>query len=170
MVMKRLPMYLLPILLIAGCGGGKKSEGATSTTEQKAQQTAAVGQTQAPAQSEQVSEFGVGPIQEPLNIPESIDEALAKKGEELFDKKGCTACHTLDEKKVGPPLRYVADSVRPEWIMNMIMNPDQMILKDPRAKKLLEEYGVPMTNQNVSKEEARAILEFLRKSAREKKN
>ncbi len=158
-------MYLLPILLVVGCGGGSKSETGSAT-----EQTATVEQTQSTAQNEQVSEFGVGPIQEPLNLPETIDEALAKKGEELFDKKGCTACHTLDERKVGPPLRYVADSVRPEWIMNMIMNPEEMILKDPRAKRLLEEYSVPMTNQNVSKEEARAILEYLRKAAREKKN
>ncbi len=168
--MKRLPMYLLPILLVVGCGGGKKSESSSNTTEQKAQQTATVEQTQATAQSEQVSEFGVGPIQEPLNLPETIDEALAKKGQELFDKKGCTACHELDKKKVGPPLRGVTDQRPPEWIMNMIMNPDEMILKDPVAQKLLEEYGVPMTNQNVSKDEARAILEFLRKAAKEKKN
>jgi len=158
-----LPLYGLPLLLVIGCGGGSNTE-TTGTAEQKVEQTTTQNQ---PAQ-EQVSEFGVGPIQKPLNIPESIDEALAKKGEELFDKKGCTACHSLDEKKVGPPLRYVADSVRPEWIMNMIMNPEEMILKDPRAKRLLEEFSVPMTNQNVSEEEARAILEYLRKAAREK--
>jgi len=161
-------LLLVPALWLAGCGGGGKESASESapTTEQ----TTMVADQNNRNDDQQVSEFGVGPIQEPMNIPETIDEALAKKGEELFDKKGCTACHTLDDRKVGPPLRYVADSVRPEWIMNMIMNPEEMILKDPRAKRLLEEYGVPMTNQNVSKEEARAILEYLRKAAKEKKN
>jgi len=156
--------YVLPVLLIVGCGGGNKSE-TKETGAQKVEQTAT-----AQATSEKVSEFGVGPIQEPLNLPETIDEALAKKGEELFEKKQCTSCHKLDERLVGPPLRDVVNQRPPEWIMNMIINPEEMILKDPVAKKLLEEYGVPMTNQNVSVDEARAILEFLRKAAKEKKN
>ena len=99
----------------------------------------------------------------------TYDEALAKKGEELFDKKGCTACHDLDSRKVGPPLRDVALKRDPEWIKHMIMKPDSMILHDPIAQKLLEEYSVPMTNQNVSEEEAKAIIEFFKKAASEKK-
>ncbi len=165
MSIKRLSLYLLPVLLVVGCGGGGKAEG-SGATEQKAMQTADA--TQSPAEGEKVSKFGIGPVQEPLNLPETIDEALAKKGEEIFDKKGCTACHELDSRKVGPPLRDVVNQRPPEWIMNMIMNPEEMILKDPVAQKLLEEYGVPMTNQNVSMEEARAILEYLRKAAKEK--
>ncbi len=99
----------------------------------------------------------------------TYDEALAKKGEELFDKKGCTACHDLDTRKVGPPLREVVKRRDPEWIKHMIMKPDSMILHDPIAKKLLEEYSVPMTNQHVSEEEAKAIIEFFKKAASEKK-
>ncbi len=157
-----LGLLITPLALVS-CGGGSKGE----TKETPAEKEKVVAETE--KASEQVSEFGVGPVQEPLNLPETIDEALAKKGEELFEKKQCTSCHKLDDRLVGPPLRDVVNQRPPEWIMNMIVNPEEMILKDPVAKKLLEEYGVPMTNQNVSVEEARAILEFLRKAAREKK-
>lgn len=152
--------------VLVGCGGSKDESKTQSSTPDKAEVT-----TQAQPQqiSQQASEFGVGPIQEPLNLPETIDEALAKKGEELFNSKGCTACHALDERKVGPPLRDVVNKQKPEWIMNMILNPDEMVQKDPIAKKLLAEYSVPMTNQHLTKEEARAVLEFLRKAAKEKK-
>ena len=47
--------------------------------------------------------------------------------------------------------------------MNMILNPDVMVQEDPIAKKLLmENNGSPMANQNLTNEEARAVLEYFR--------
>ena len=50
----------------------------------------------------------------------------------------------------------------PEWIMNMILNPEEMVANDPIAKELLVEYNSPMANQSLTEEEARGILEFFR--------
>lgn len=108
---------------------------------------------------EVASDIGVGPIKELKLGP--IDQSLVKKGKDIFDSK-CTACHKLDEKYVGPPLRGVTKRRKPEWIMNMILNPSEMIQKDPIAKELLAEYPTPMPFQNVSEGDARAILEYLR--------
>lgn len=44
----------------------------------------------------------------------------------------------------------------------MILNPSEMIQKDPIAKELLAKYPTPMPFQNVSEEDARAILEYLK--------
>ncbi len=47
--------------------------------------------------------------------------------------------------------------------MNMILNPEEMVQKDPDAKALLIEYnGSPMANQSLTEEEARNILEYFR--------
>ena len=47
--------------------------------------------------------------------------------------------------------------------MNMILNPEEMVQKDPLAKELLIEFnGSPMANQNLTQEEARAVLEYFR--------
>jgi len=46
--------------------------------------------------------------------------------------------------------------------MNMILNPDEMVQKDPIAKALLAEYLSPMANQNLTEEQARAVLEYFR--------
>ena len=47
--------------------------------------------------------------------------------------------------------------------MNMILNPDVMVNEDPLAKDLLMEFnGSPMANQNLTEDEARAILEYFR--------
>ena len=51
----------------------------------------------------------------------------------------------------------------PEWIMNMILNPEEMMAKDPIALKLLAAYNfAPMANQSLTEEEAREILEYFR--------
>ena len=39
------------------------------------------------------------------------------------------------------------DRRTPEWVMNMILNPDVMEKQDPIAKKLVEEYNTLMLNQ-----------------------
>ena len=47
--------------------------------------------------------------------------------------------------------------------MNILLNPTEMLQKDPIAKALLKEYNnIQMLNQNLSQEEARAIVEYLR--------
>jgi hypothetical protein len=46
----------------------------------------------------------------------------------------------------------------------MITNPEEMTKKDPVAKALFEKHLVQMTFQNVSDDETRQILEFLRKN------
>ncbi len=56
----------------------------------------------------------------------------------------------------------VTEKRKPEWIMNMILNPDGMLKDDEEAKKLLAEFAAPMANQNLTEEQARAILEYFR--------
>ncbi len=91
-----------------------------------------------------------------------IDHAMAEKGKTTYDVK-CQACHSTGENRVvGPGWKGVTTRRKPEWIMNMIMNVDVMLSEDPEAQKLLEECLVRMPNQNLSKDEARQVLEFMR--------
>jgi len=51
----------------------------------------------------------------------------------------------------------------PEWVMNLLLNPTEMLKQDAIANALLKEYNnVMMLNQNLSEEEARSIVEYLR--------
>jgi cytochrome c len=102
--------------------------------------------------------------------PPPIDHALAEKGEELFKTKGCTACHTIGGGRLtGPDLAGVTERRNLEWIQNMILNPDEMLEKDPIARELLATYMVKMTNQNVAPEQAQAIIMYLREKDSKKK-
>ena len=106
---------------------------------------------------------GVGPVQI-LNLENDIDKTLANTGELLFTSK-CTSCHKLSsEKGIGPGLKGITNRRRPEWIMNMILNPMEMTQKDSLAKELLAIYYSQMLDNNLTHQEARSILEFLRTS------
>ena len=93
-----------------------------------------------------------------------LDAALANGGAKIYDVK-CSGCHKLtDEKLVGPGWKGVTERYKPEWIMNFITNPDAMLDKDPKAQAMLEICLVRMPNQNLSDNEARNVLEFMRKN------
>lgn len=101
---------------------------------------------------------------ESLALGASVDNAMAKQGEEIANVK-CTSCHKItDEKLVGPGWKGVTTRKAPEWIMNFITNPDPMIDKDPEVQAQLEICLVRMPNQNLSDEDARKILEFMRQN------
>lgn len=99
-----------------------------------------------------------------VELGATLDQAMAKKGEEVAGVK-CASCHkTTGEKLVGPGWKGVTERRKPEWIMNFITNPDPMIDKDPEVQAQLEICLVRMPNQGVSDDEARGILEYMRKN------
>ena len=104
---------------------------------------------------------GVGPI---INVilEDKVNISMANSGEKLFNQL-CTSCHIINEDYIGPAMSGILDRRSPEWIMNMILNPIQMLEEDPIAIDLLEKYNFEyMYNQNLLEEEAREILEYFR--------
>ena len=97
-----------------------------------------------------------------IQLTHPLNAQWVSEGKNIYDVK-CQACHKLtNEKLVGPGWKGVTQRRKPEWIINMITNVDMMLEKDPEAQKLLEECLVRMPNQNLTKEEARKVLEFQR--------
>ena len=108
-----------------------------------------------------MSNKGVGPIKS-VTFADEIDAELAAKGQKTFSTI-CVACHMAEQRLIGPALKGVFERRSPEWVMNMILNPDGMLKEDPIAQALLKEYNnAVMLNQNLSEEDARAVAEYLR--------
>lgn len=104
---------------------------------------------------------GIGPVKD-IKLPKEINAEMVSAGRELFDTK-CISCHIAEKNLVGPAPKGILERRSPEWIMNMIMNPTEMLKKDDFAKELLAEFkGVPMINEQITEKEARAILEYFR--------
>ena len=104
---------------------------------------------------------GIGPVSE-IVFDNEINQNQAQSGKKLFNQL-CTSCHMIKEESIGPAIKGILDRRSPEWIMNMILNPTEMVQKDPIAKKLLAEYNNEyMYNQNLIEDEAREIIEYFR--------
>ena len=152
---------LIPVLFIAGvtflyaCGG---SAGQASTDNTAASSTASSDIDPAgKSDSKGIGRFTSVEVG-------AIDAAMAAKGQAVFTAK-CSACHkTTDQKVVGPGLLGVTKRRTPEWIMNQITNPVEMEQKDPVGQALLAKHLTQMTFQNVSDDETRQILEYLRQN------
>lgn len=109
--------------------------------------------------------YGIGPVTERLDIGDELNMDMVAQGRQVFDAI-CAACHQLDASISGPRLRNVTDNREPEFIMNYILNPDEMRELHPVGQELDEEYTIRMVNMGVSREDARAIVEYLRAAAR----
>lgn len=146
----------LPLsILLLSCGESKKKD--ISDFQAKAPAETA---TQSAATADPLKNKGIGPVKT-LELGE-VDQTLADAGKAIFDAN-CTACHKTDKKFIGPAPKDILQRRSPEWVMNMILNPEEMLQQDPIAKQLLvEANGAPMANQNLTEEQARQVLEYFR--------
>ncbi len=143
-----IPLFFMIISLLSSCDN--KENSANSNSNKKATETI-----------DPKADKGVGPITS-LILDDKIDESMVKKGHEVFQAK-CTACHKPDVKYIGPSPKGVLDRRSPEFVMNMILNPEKMIAENATVKQMIgENNGAVMANQNLTKEEARAVLEYFR--------
>ena len=146
--------------LIWACNGGARSipddNGSPSNTS--AENAEASSST---ASSEAEDAKGIGKFTH-VDLSTTIDKSMVTAGEKIYDLK-CSACHHLDGTKlVGPGWKGVTQRRKPEWIMNFVTNTDENLDKNAQAMSLLEECMVRMPNQNLSDDDARHILEFMR--------
>ena len=152
MKLKYLAIAVLSISLLS-CGGEKEKSVTPKKEEIKKEEALET------VKIETNADKGVGPITS-LTLGE-IDQAMAVEGKAIYRAK-CTACHKLSKRFVGPALKGITERRTPEWIMNMILNPEVMVVENEAAKQLLIEYSAPMANQSLTEDEARKILEYFR--------
>ena len=156
------------IVTLMSCGGKEEKKNNEIQIGQKPAATETAAETTTTAASDvkasetvDLTNKGIGPIKSVELAPE-IDQAMAAKGMEVYKTK-CMACHKPDKKFIGPAPKGILERRTPEWVMNMILNPDEMTQKDPLAHALLKEFnGSPMANQGLTEEEARQVLEYFR--------
>ena len=135
-------------LLISSCGGGVDKDAKPIDIEE-------LTKNQPETHGTEIKESDIT-ISTPLNAE------WVNAGKSIYELK-CMSCHRLtDERLVGPGWKDVTTRRQPVWIMNMIINVEMMLETDPEAQKQLEQCLVRMPNQNVSLDEARGILEFMR--------
>jgi mono/diheme cytochrome c family protein len=153
--MRRLRFVLGPLFalsaLATACGGGKDAPPA---------QGSAPGAAPAGGLTAFEQENGIGPVKQVIDLG-PIDSEKAEEGKALFEAK-CVLCHKLTERYVGPALGGVTERRTAAYIMNMILNPEEMYTRHPVARQLLAEHMTQMPNLGLTQDQAREIVEYLR--------
>ena len=162
--MKRASLFAMlvttvTLTILSGCGAkndagqGEPSANAPPATTPPA---SAPADTAAPATT---SPYDSGPRagEQPVN------GGMAAKGEKLFTSKGCVVCHGFGKVITCPDLKGVSMRRTAMWMEQQILHPEVMVKQDPIARELRTHYSLPMTNQGLTPDEARAVIEFLKK-------
>ncbi len=148
-----IPIFIFLLLINCSGGSSEKKESAAPPPKSMVEEEPA-------APADPMDNKGVGPIKN-VELGE-IDMAMVEEGKQIYQTM-CTLCHKPDQKHIGPALKGVLSRRSPEWIMNMILNPEVMVKEDPMAKQLLADFNnLPMANQNLTEEQARKVLEYFR--------
>jgi len=128
----------LLLVIVSGCGGEEYSE--------------------KPLTNHQLR-HGIGPVDTVQLAP--LNQRLARNGKQIFRDK-CMKCHLMDKPNLGPPLGDVLRNRTPEFVMNMILNPQENVMRHPVLQKYRQQYNQMMTSQGLDSTAARAILEYFR--------
>jgi hypothetical protein len=153
-------LLILPVLAISlfACSGNKENK-----TEATQEGGSPLKDIMDDTSGYAANEKGIGKFTD-IQLPATLDEKSAAQGSGIYDLK-CSSCHKLtNERLVGPGWEGVTQRRKPEWVMNFVTNTDEMLNKDPEAQSMLETCLVRMPNQSLSDEDARHVLEFMRKN------
>lgn len=89
--------------------------------------------------------------------------AIAAKGEEAYLKGGCNGCHVIGQVSSGPDLTGVLlrHENAEKWVSDFIKNPASKY-EDDYVKAMINYFNLRMPNQNMSDEEIKNIIEYLK--------
>jgi len=152
-------MVIIASVIAAQCGSntqnGKKTSGSDSIVTKVRVDTVVVFVG--------VNNRGVGRFRD-IQLQDPPNAAMVAKGKAIYQSK-CFACHKLSsEMLVGPGWEGVTRRRTPEWIMNWVTNTRVMLDKDLAAQAEMAVCLIRMPNQDLTDEQARNVLEFMRQN------
>ena len=157
-----LAALLIAAVMVTGCSKGGDTGGSSASAPaggSSASAPAAGSGSAAPAGGlATVSAYDAGP--RAGEAP--VDPSVVKKGEALFQSKGCSACHGFGRRISCPDLNGVTMRRTAAWMEHQILHPDVMTKQDPIAHQLFAQYSLQMPNQGLTADEAHAVIEFLK--------
>jgi cytochrome c5 len=105
------------------------------------------------------------PIKESdIQLDKTINQNMSKKGKAIFLSK-CKVCHYLGtEKLTGPGFKNITKRRSISWIMSFMVHTEQMLNNDPVAKNQKAMFNISMPPLNLSFDDARNVLEFMRQN------
>ena len=145
-------LLMLAVAAIVGCGAKQDAASAAPVSDAATASPASGGVLAK-------SRYDEGP----RAAEAKVDAGLAKLGGPVFQTHGCPACHGWGVRLSGPDLKGVTMRRTAQWMENQILHPDVMAKQDPISHGLLATYSLQMPNQGLTNEQARQVIEYLKK-------
>ncbi len=158
--------FLYTLILVIGivaiqCGSNTQNEGNTKTAASDSNAQRVNKDTVIVFLG--INSKGLGRFRN-VKLSHPPDEEMSAKGKAIFESK-CFACHKLStEMLVGPGWTGVTKRRSSEWIMNWITNTKVMLDRDLAAQADMAVCLIRMPNQDLTDDQARFVLEFMRKN------
>ncbi len=151
---RALLLLALVVLTVAGCGRREPQAEQAAASAAKP----AAGPATATTAADSAAALDLGP-----RALETVTlvAPLAATGELLFDTKGCTGCHEMGTAENAPDLRGIATRRTEAWLHRQITAPTWMAEHDSLTRAMVEQYGVPMADLDVTNDEAMALIQYL---------
>jgi mono/diheme cytochrome c family protein len=88
--------------------------------------------------------------------------ALIKRGQTLFNHRGCNICHGVGKQNAAPDLKGVTQRRSKEWITKWLKETDTMLTSDSVAMGMLAEYrNQKMPKFKLNAPEIEALIAFI---------
>lgn len=166
--MKRMFFYLIisiPGFLALQCGSDQQSPNKTGANSGDSLQVKTKTDTVMALAG--INSKGVGRFQN-IQLTHPLGQKMVNNGRAIYQSK-CIACHKLStEMLVGPGWSGVTERRTPEWIMNWITNTKVMLDKDLAAQADRAICLIRMPDQDLTDQQARDVLEFMRENDNKK--
>ncbi|MHB8842741.1 MAG: c-type cytochrome [Candidatus Aquicultor sp.] len=106
-------------------------------------------------------DIGIGPVKT-VQLGK-IDSAMVQDGQSIFSSE-CSDCHDpYKNQDSGPSVKTFIHMRSPVFIMNYLLNTDEMNEKNSSIKESINKYGnTPMSSTPLTEQQARSLLEYFR--------
>jgi len=92
----------------------------------------------------------------------TVDENMAKRGKQVWERKGCFGCHQIGKPLAGPDLMGVHERRSLDWLRRWLKNTNEMLQTDSIAQAMLAEAkNQKMPQQNLSDADIDALIHYI---------
>jgi mono/diheme cytochrome c family protein len=165
--------FVMALVAIAGCSKGERKPAAGDTTSMMmSSDTSPMSMSDTSPRMMSDSSHMMAPDTTKMKMSRA-EPAMVERGQDVYKKKGCAACHNIAKageephrrpggKQAGPDLAGVTQRRDHDWLRRWLKDPDAMLESDPTAIAMLAQAkNLKMPNPRLTDEEIEAVIAYL---------
>ena len=165
--------FVMALVAMAGCSKGEQKPAASVTDTASMMSSDTPHMAMSDSSHMMMSDTSHSKMSESPARASAPDPASVGRGEDIYKKKGCAACHNIAKageeahrrpggKQSGPDLGGVTQRRDRDWLTRWLKDPDAMRASDPTAQAMVAQAkGLKMPNMKLSESEIEDLINYL---------